>query len=364
MAVTIDRYDVPYLVSQYYLDLLGIDRFPVDLFYVIDELNRCKPFNIFIQKHSEYIHYRKETDDTRNEIHINDGRCYKSISKNGRATYLIIYNDSKPLQRIRFTIAHELGHILLGHLENGVTEIDRGGISNSLYMELENQADVFAGNFLVPPILLNERLKMLNCRDIPFIISDTFDISKPAVFNRYKDLDVWRMQNRINQYERNIFNRCKDSVCFVTCRICGAEIGVDNAATFDIKSLNCKYCGNKQFGYFRSQKNMVYEGIEMDSNNKALVCPVCKNEHIVENGEFCKICGTKLINECMESYNPERDDFKPSCEKGKRLDGSSRFCPYCGNPSSFLQNGILNPVLPPPPSASLFRTFETSNDPF
>ena len=38
------------------------------------------------------------------------------------ATYLInskwyiVYNDTEPRQRSRFTVAHELGHILLGHI--------------------------------------------------------------------------------------------------------------------------------------------------------------------------------------------------------------------------------------------------------
>ena len=34
---------------------------------------------------------------------------------------VIYYNDNKPTRRIRFTIAHEIGHILLGHLSQGET---------------------------------------------------------------------------------------------------------------------------------------------------------------------------------------------------------------------------------------------------
>ena len=43
-----------------------------------------------------------------------------SFSVNGRC--MIYYNDKNPNNRIRFTIAHEIGHCLLGHLkENQIT---------------------------------------------------------------------------------------------------------------------------------------------------------------------------------------------------------------------------------------------------
>jgi len=88
---------------------------------------------------------------------------------------------------------------------------------------------------------------------------------------------------------------------------------------------------------------MKYEGVKMDSNNKAVICPICNNENIISEGDFCQICGTKLINECMVITNDYGEVY--SCEKGKRLSGEARFCPYCGGETTFLKKGILKPVI-------------------
>jgi len=70
----------------------------------------------------------------------------------------IIYNDSRKHARIRFTIAHEIGHIVLGHKE-----------SNE---ENESEADFFARSLLVPiPIIL---FKEISDEEI---IMEEFDVS-------------------------------------------------------------------------------------------------------------------------------------------------------------------------------------------
>ncbi|MGN0604592.1 MAG: hypothetical protein ACI4I2_11510 [Oscillospiraceae bacterium] len=192
---------------------------------------------------------------------------------------------------------------------------------------------------------MNERLKMVNSRVTPYIISETFQISESAVYNRYKDFDVWKSRSFITQEELNILNRCKDSVCFITCQTCGAETIISHPETFFTENLFCKYCGGNAFDYIRRKVKVNFVGVKMDDKLKALVCPACDNEQIVDGGDYCKICGTKLVNECSETYDGETDNYVPPCEKGKRLDGNARFCPYCGNQSSFLQNGILKPII-------------------
>ncbi|MEZ3452804.1 MAG: ImmA/IrrE family metallo-endopeptidase [Oscillospiraceae bacterium] len=340
MAVTILNYPKPFEVSQFYLNVLNIVSFPLDLNKVICIINKISLYNILIATEEEYIEYRTVTNDTRDFININDGRTYYVESQN---LYFIVYNSSKPSKRIRFTIAHELGHILLGHLENEITEINRGGISDELYQELENQADVFAGNFLVPPVLLNERLKMLNSPNTPYLVSETFKISEKAVYNRYKDFDVWKNRRVISPAEKNILQRCKNSVCYIVCNNCKAETCIVNPEIFNVNNPPfCMYCGNNNFSYLRSTV-MKYEGVKMDSNNKAVICPICNNENIISEGDFCQICGTKLINECMGITNDYGEVY--SCEKGKRLSGEARFCPYCGGETTFLKKGILKPVI-------------------
>jgi len=73
-------------------------------------------------------------------------------------------------RRLRFSIAHELGHLHLhreyqeglqfsdaAHFKRWIKEHRRNG-------RLEDQADEFAGRFLVPPGLLLEEFDALNCR--------------------------------------------------------------------------------------------------------------------------------------------------------------------------------------------------------
>lgn len=77
----------------------------------------------------------------------------------GRATqlgqsWLIIVNDEDPAPARRFTIAHELGHILLGHaVQKGYT----GHIRSYRFVikpQTESEADVFAARLLCPAVVL------------------------------------------------------------------------------------------------------------------------------------------------------------------------------------------------------------------
>ena len=77
-----------------------------------------------------------------------------SVLENGK--YVINYNKDVKYKgrelftRVRFTIAHEIGHIVLGH----------HFFNKDYYDEFENiiekQADTFAGNLLVPSIILHK----------------------------------------------------------------------------------------------------------------------------------------------------------------------------------------------------------------
>lgn len=58
---------------------------------------------------------------------------------------VIIYKDEERLERCRFTIAHELGHIFLGHTLNNENGEDE-----------EKAANVFARDLLAPACVLHE----------------------------------------------------------------------------------------------------------------------------------------------------------------------------------------------------------------
>ena len=82
---------------------------PINPFYV------CEKLNILVIPYSEMrtdgLFERIGLDPTDNV----DGFCYKDDSNH----FVIFYDDARtPKERINFTIAHELGHIVLGHLKN------------------------------------------------------------------------------------------------------------------------------------------------------------------------------------------------------------------------------------------------------
>lgn len=102
------------------------------------------------------------------------------------STKSIYVNSGDPPNRQSFTVAHELAHALLGHRENeyGVlwrlaTPIDKKPV--------EQEANWFAANLLVPEKFLDEAMKKynLNENDLDFI-SKIFGVSKDVI--KYRTL--------------------------------------------------------------------------------------------------------------------------------------------------------------------------------
>lgn len=78
--------------------------------------------------------------------------------------FYIFYNELRGVERCRFTIAHELGHIFLGHLQNNqVTSINRE--PDPADTEEEHMANIFASRLLAPACVLHE-LRIKTPKDI------------------------------------------------------------------------------------------------------------------------------------------------------------------------------------------------------
>lgn len=79
--------------------------------------------------------------------------------------YIILYNEKiRSAGRRSFTLAHEIGHIYLGHMRDGADE--------------EAEAGFFAAHLLMPPVLVQELLKRhkLSAGELAGI----FGVSRPA----------------------------------------------------------------------------------------------------------------------------------------------------------------------------------------
>lgn len=106
----------------------GIVKFPIDVFLL------AKKMGIIVYKYSEF-----NSDDRLVIMNGSDDGLHWRYDNQ----FYIAYNDLRINTRIRFTIAHEIGHIVLGHTET--TD------------ENESEADFFARNLLVPPCVLLEK---------------------------------------------------------------------------------------------------------------------------------------------------------------------------------------------------------------
>ena len=95
---------------------------------------------------------------------------------------VIGYNNLQHQHRQRFTVAHELGHLLLGHTnKNYDFDINSGDPE-------EIEANQFAGELLVPLKMLKEDMKKGN-KSIEFIVNN-YNVSKEVAWLRLLNLKL------------------------------------------------------------------------------------------------------------------------------------------------------------------------------
>lgn len=223
-------------------------------------------------------------------------------------------------RRNYYTLAHELGHIILGHFfEFEKTSLLRGGLLDKEYKVLEREAEIFAAEFLMPmPVL--RKLQINSYRDIVNICKVTYTSAKI----RMEELQKFKLTVRTIIPYLQVQKQFHDFIYKRYCSNCGYYC-ISN------KFIYCSICGQKlQWG----EGTMIYDdGYELDENGKAIKCPVCDNEEVGESieEEYCIICGTYLINECTNV----------NCKKV--APGNARYCPYCGNITTFFANKLLLP---------------------
>lgn len=119
-----------------------------------------------------------------------------TILNNG--IFNIIYNDKEISSRCRFTIAHELGHIFLGHLFVNNPQYKTFKLNDSS----ESLANVFARDLLAPACVLHE-LKITSAEDI----SKICNISYEAATYRAKRIKELEMRNDwyLHPFEREVY---------------------------------------------------------------------------------------------------------------------------------------------------------------
>ncbi|MBY4581300.1 ImmA/IrrE family metallo-endopeptidase [Pediococcus pentosaceus] len=293
-----------------------------------------------------------------------DGSQDAAIIKMSNSTQkIILYHDKTASiipERIRFTIAHELGHYFLKHTFSD--SLGRNGISKENYDVMEREAEAFAQTLLIPPsaLYIGE-----NVNDIVRLHDVSRAAAKIAVeqtrykyrFPTYKpDIDFslreyTKLPSRFSLFNDDFFL----SSYAIHCKNCN---GI-SAFNYNESLMYCDYCGsnnihvhdiiNINFNFYERvvPHTMIYPGIDVDSQGKALQCPICENEDITDGG-YCQICGSFIINKCS-GYNEgdfinmnEESNFTDGTRGcGTALSGKSRYCPICGCQSTFFFQELL-----------------------
>ena len=124
----------------------------------------------------------------------------------GQDGYIIAYNDTKPITQIKYSLAHEIGHIALGHPQTYSTILNFD--NNTLVLRnntaAEDEANVFATNFLSPAPLF-EYFKLND----PETVELMFDISPESAGYRAKFAcwDASQVKDNLSQRIIKLYSR-------------------------------------------------------------------------------------------------------------------------------------------------------------
>lgn len=112
----------------------------------------------------------------------------------------IVFDDAEPVPVCRFTVAHELGHILLGHMMTQIVKYRTFADRN----EIERSADMFAIRLLAPACVLHE-LQALTADDI----SKLCNISITSARFRAERMQVLEKRNKWYSHplERQVYKQ-------------------------------------------------------------------------------------------------------------------------------------------------------------
>lgn len=124
----------------------------------------------------------KELGDVADDVEINESTSGFLIKAN--ENYTIYLNKNDPMTRKRFTIAHEMGHLKLNHVENIIC---RDSISSLGTDENEVKANAFAAELLMPEELMDYAYKLLKS---VYRVARVFGVSEDAARIRLTKLGV------------------------------------------------------------------------------------------------------------------------------------------------------------------------------
>lgn len=320
-----------------------INTLPINLKTIVNQFH-----NLHLQRYSVFAWENGMTIDEVSDFLDSDEGCLWRRNDN---QYIVLYNDTiQSKERVRFTIAHEIGHYVLKHHEySNKTKVSRYSLTVAEDAVLEKEANYFAKRMLAPLPLVYDFISLWN-RISPDLIMDIFDVSYTVSnyiindLNRARQYGIARVSHDINSQFTDFVHKIKHARW---CKNCNFTFSCNNAN-------HCPICGvtdliNNSLFIIRGNKDMLYPSFELDDEMRVIQCPRCENEDV--SGNYCKVCAEYLFNICT-GLNPNEDNsyyfqngiqwgnHETECESS-HLDGNARFCHECGSTSSFFEEELL-----------------------
>lgn len=152
-----------------------MEAIPVNAWLLADKLNI---------KLVKYSHLNEEQREAARQL-CNGGMKFSIIDKTGISRQVVFYDDSAPLGRQRFSILHEIGHIVLGHKQDSELA--------------EAEADFFAKFAIAPPMLVS----MTRPSDY-MDIAHSFGLSAECAYNSMSYYNKWLRIPGYKAYEHSL----------------------------------------------------------------------------------------------------------------------------------------------------------------
>lgn len=308
--------------------------------------------NLHLQKFSNFAKKNNLTINETIELLDSEDGC---LWMRDDSTYIILYNDTiENKGRVRFTLAHELGHYILKHNEkSGKTKLSRYSLAEKEYDTFEKEANYFAKRLLAPIPLVDTYLsewKKIDKSDIEDIFSTSHTVAMYVIKGLQKRYQVFSIVRETHKLVKNFKFFLYKDLQTITCVKCGTAIYKENSYCHICGNILLEEKNNSNFYKNRERRlnSMIYSDIDTNDLGYATTCPRCSNDGIWENQDCCQICGIHLQNKCIgETRNNETDDWGNTyntlnlngCQSTLR--GDARFCPYCGGNTSYNYQKVL-----------------------
>jgi Zn-dependent peptidase ImmA (M78 family) len=202
--------------------------------------------------------------------------------------YIVSIDEEMIKGRKNWTIAHELGHIILKHF----IEFDIDNLTDEENDILDREAEIFAREILMP------REWVKSYCEHPLIISvlaklkNLFDVSWQAITFRLDELNLYSKDFILSLHEA----RKVEKESLIHFEACDQELINDNLSTSEKRSV-------KEMDSIKT--------VQVDENFRFLTCPFCDNTDFSPDAKFCKRCGSELFNYCTNTS--DNDSYRDWC---------------------------------------------------